>query len=69
MPVTPRYVAMVRGFFGHGAKQHPGVIGVESAGAIAVAAPAYESYDLPKGSLRGSPPVPDDDLTTIRVPI
>ncbi len=40
-----------------------------SAGAIAAAAPAYESYDLPKGSLRGSPPVPDDDLTTIRVPI
>jgi TRAP-type uncharacterized transport system substrate-binding protein len=69
LPVTPRYVAMARAFFGHGPKQHPGVVGVESAGAIAVAAPAYESYDLPKGSLRGSPPVPDDDLTTLRVPI
>ena len=69
LPVTTRYIAMARAFFGHGPKQHPGIIGIESAGAIAVAAPAYESYDLPKGSLRGSPPVPDDDLTTLRVPV
>jgi hypothetical protein len=26
----------------------------------------YESFDVPKGSLRGAPPVPDDDLTTLR---
>jgi TRAP transporter TAXI family solute receptor len=69
LPVTTRYVAMARAFFGTGPKQHPGIIGIDSAGAIAVAAPAYESYDLPKGSLRGSPPVPDDDLTTLRVPV
>ncbi len=25
-------------------------------------------YDLPKGTLWGSPPIPDDDLTTLRVP-
>ena len=29
---------------------------------------AYESYELPKGTIRGSPPVPDEDLTTLRVP-
>jgi hypothetical protein len=31
-------------------------------------AQAYESYELPKGTVRGSPPVPDEDLTTLRVP-
>jgi hypothetical protein len=25
-----------------------------------------DSFDVPKGTLRGSPPVPDDDLTTLR---
>ena len=33
---------------------------------IAEADRAYESFDVPKGTLRGSPPVPDDDLTTLR---
>ena len=28
---------------------------------------AYESFDVPKGTLRGSPPIPADDLTTLRV--
>ena len=28
---------------------------------------AYESFDVPKGTLRGSPPIPSDDLTTLRV--
>jgi len=27
----------------------------------------YESYDIPKGTLRGAPPVPSDDLTSLRV--
>ncbi len=34
--------------------------------AIAESERAYESFDVPKGTLRGSPPVPDDDLTTLR---
>jgi hypothetical protein len=37
-----------------------------SAGAIAEAERAFESFDVPKGTLRGSPPVPEDDLTTLR---
>jgi len=28
---------------------------------------AFESFDVPKGTLRGSPPIPADDLTTLRV--
>jgi len=39
---------------------------IESAGAIAEAERAYSSFDVPKGTLRGSPPVPDDDLTTLK---
>jgi hypothetical protein len=27
----------------------------------------YESYDIPKGTLRGAPPIPSDDLTSLRV--
>jgi hypothetical protein len=35
--------------------------------AIAEKVRAYESFDVPKGTLRGSPPIPSDDLTTLRV--
>jgi hypothetical protein len=42
------------------------LISIDSAGAIAQAERAYESFDVPKGTLRGSPPVPADDLTTLR---
>jgi NMT1-like family len=44
----------------------PVLIAIESAGAIAQAERAYESFDVPKGTLRGSPPIPEDDLTTLR---
>jgi hypothetical protein len=27
----------------------------------------HESFDVPKGALRGAPPVPEDDPTTLRV--
>ena len=67
-PVSERYLAIVRGFFPRDAKQKPTLIPVESAGAIAAVSQSYESYDLPKGTIRGSPPIPDDDLTTLRVP-
>jgi hypothetical protein len=43
------------------------LVPVESAGAIADVERAYESFDIPQGTLRGSPPVPDADLTTLRV--
>ena len=67
-PVSERYLSLMRGFFPANPKQKPGLVAIESAGAIANIAQAYESYELPKGTLRGSPPVPDEDLTTLRVP-
>src|SRR6476646_3865061 len=59
---------MVRDLFPNQAKHTTGLVPIESAGAIAAVDRAYESYELPKGTIRGSPPIPDDDLTTLRVP-
>src|SRR6202049_1837174 len=66
IPLSEKYLSLVRGFFQQGPKQLPVLIPIESAGAIAEAERAYESFDVPKGTLRGAPPVPDDDLTTLR---
>jgi TRAP-type uncharacterized transport system substrate-binding protein len=65
IPMTQKYLSLVRGFFQQ-AKALPVLIPIDSAGAIAEAERAYESFDVPKGTLRGAPPVPDDDLTTLR---
>jgi TRAP transporter TAXI family solute receptor len=67
-PISEKYLSIVRDFFPAKGKHKRGLVAVESAGAIANIAQAYESYDLPKGTLRGSPPIPEDDLTTLRVP-
>jgi TRAP transporter TAXI family solute receptor len=66
IPLTQKYLTLVRGFFQQNSKALPVLIPIESAAAIADANRAYESFDVPKGTLRGSPPVPDDDLTTLR---
>ena len=66
IPLTEKYLSLVKGFFQQGAKTLPILIPIDSAAAIAEANRAYESFDVPKGTLRGSPPVPDDDLTTLR---
>ena len=67
MPLSDKYLGLVRGLFPQNAKTAPVLIPIENAGAIAEAERAYESFDIPKGTLRGSPPVPDDDVTTLRV--
>ncbi len=67
IPLTEKYLSLVRGLFPQSAKATPVLIPIESAGAIAGTERAYESFDVPKGTLRGAPPVPDDDLTTLRV--
>lgn len=69
VPLSERYLSAVRGLLPAGPKNKPGIIPIDSAAAIAEQAKSYESFELPKGTLRGSPPVPDDDLTTLRVPI
>jgi TRAP-type uncharacterized transport system substrate-binding protein len=66
IPLTEKYLTLVRGLFPQGSKSVPVLIPIDSAAAIADANRAYESFDVPKGTMRGSPPVPDDDLTTLR---
>jgi hypothetical protein len=66
IPLSGKYLALVRGLFQQNPKLSPVLIPIDSAGAIAEAERAYESFDVPKGTLRGSPPVPEDDLTTLR---
>jgi TRAP transporter TAXI family solute receptor len=68
MPISEKYVGMLRDVFQRNARLKLGLVPIDSAGAIAAAARAYESYELPKGTIRGSPAVPDEDLTTLRVP-
>ena len=67
VPLVEKYLAMLRGFFLQNPKTAPVLIPIDAAGAIAAKQPAYESFDVPKGTLRGSPPIPADDLTTLRV--
>ena len=69
IPLTPKYLSLVRAPFPPGPKRLPVLIPVESAEAIAQTERAYESFDVPKGTLRGAPPVPDDDLTTLRASV
>jgi len=66
MPLADKYLALLRGLFPQSAKSGPVLIPIESAGAIAEKDRAYESFDVPKGTLRGSPANPADDVTTLR---
>lgn len=67
VPLTDRYLTYVKSLFREGANSAPVIIPIDSAGAITDAKGPYESFDIPKGTLRGAPPVPDDDVTTLRV--
>jgi TRAP-type uncharacterized transport system substrate-binding protein len=66
IPLAEKYLSLVRDIFQRGPKALPVLIPIDSAGAIAEVERAYESFDVPKGTLRAAPPVPDDDLTTLR---
>jgi TRAP-type uncharacterized transport system substrate-binding protein len=66
IPLTDKYLSQVRGIFQSGPKTAPVLIPIESAGAIAEIERAYENFDVPKGTLRVSPPDPDNDVTTLR---
>ena len=67
VPLTEKYLSLVRRFFRGRNDSFPTLVAIDSAGAIADAEGAYESFDIPQGTLRGNPPVPDADLTTLRV--
>ncbi|EKS33238.1 TAXI family TRAP transporter solute-binding subunit [Afipia clevelandensis] len=66
VPLTKRYLDYVRNLSGGGSSRSPTLVPIDSAGAIADAEGAFESFAIPKGTLRGSPPNPDDDLTTLK---
>jgi hypothetical protein len=66
IPLAEKYLSLVRGIFQQGRKALPVLIPIDSAAAIARAEHAYESFEIPKGTLQGAPPVPDDDVTTLR---
>jgi TRAP-type uncharacterized transport system substrate-binding protein len=66
-PLTERHLGFVKGLFREGPNSSPVLIAIDAAGAIADGKGPYESFDIPKGTLRGAPPVPDDDITTLRV--
>jgi TRAP-type uncharacterized transport system substrate-binding protein len=66
IPLTQKYLSLAKGLFPQGAKMTPVLIPIDSAAAIAETNRAYESFDVPKGTLRGSPPAPEDDVTTLR---
>jgi TRAP-type uncharacterized transport system substrate-binding protein len=67
VPLTEKYLSLVRRFFRGRNDSFPTLVAIDSAGAVADADGAYESFDIPQGTLRGNPPVPDADLTTLRV--
>src|ERR1700733_270680 len=67
LPLTERYLTLVKGLFRESPNSAPVLIPIDSAGAITDVKGPYESFDIPKGTLRGAPPVPDDDVTTLRV--
>ena len=69
VPITEKYLTMLRNVFPKTGKQKPALIPIESAGAIAAVTKYYQSYDLPKGTIQGSPPIPDDDMKTLQVPL
>jgi TRAP-type uncharacterized transport system substrate-binding protein len=67
VPLTEKYLSFVKGLFPESPNASPVLIPIDSAGAIADVKGPYESFDIPKGTLRGAPAVPDDDVTTLRV--
>jgi TRAP-type uncharacterized transport system substrate-binding protein len=69
VPISERYIAGLRSLVPPDGKRQPTLLAIESAEAIANVAKVYDSYELPKGTFRGAPAIPDDDLTTLRVPV
>jgi hypothetical protein len=66
-PLTEKHLVWIKSLFREGANSSPVVIPIDAAGAIAGNKGPYESFDIPKGTLRGAPAVPADDVTTLRV--
>jgi TRAP-type uncharacterized transport system substrate-binding protein len=68
MPVSERYLPVLRELFPRNARPALRLLPIEAAPAMAALTRAYESFELPKGAIRGSPAIPDEDLPTLRLP-
>src|SRR6516165_802256 len=68
IPISEKYLSLLRSIFTGPPNRRPQLVPIDAAEAIANSAQAYESYELPKGTVRGSPAIPAEDLTTLRVP-
>lgn len=68
IPLSDKYIGRIREAI-LTTKGKVAVLPIELAGAIAAIDKAFESYELPKGTIRGSPPIPDEDLTTLKIPL
>jgi TRAP-type uncharacterized transport system substrate-binding protein len=68
VPISENYIGRIRDLL-RASKGKVALVPIDSASAIANIQRAYESYELPKGTIRGSPAVPDEDLTTLRLPL
>jgi threonine dehydrogenase-like Zn-dependent dehydrogenase len=53
--ITEKSLTVVRDLFPHQAKHTTGLVPIEPADAIAAVDRAYESYELPKGTIRVHP--------------
>ena len=49
MPLTERYLTLVKGLFRESPNASPVLIPIDSAGAIAEVKGPYESFDIPEG--------------------
>jgi TRAP-type uncharacterized transport system substrate-binding protein len=68
VPMSSKYLMRFRSLFPKVGKQNPNLIPIEAADAIATVTKYLESFDVPKGSLQGAPPIPDDDTKGLRIP-
>lgn len=68
-PLGERYIGLLRSFFSASGKMQAKLLEIDAADAIVLESKQYESFELPKGALRGAPPLPEDTLSTIRVPL
>ena len=66
-PLDEKRVARIKSLFRADNNASPVLVQVDAAGAIADRKGPYESFDIPKGTFRGAPPVPADDVTTLRL--
>jgi TRAP-type uncharacterized transport system substrate-binding protein len=69
VPISDRHLSALRSSFPPDGKRNPTLIAIDAAEAIALSVKGFESYELPKGTFRGAPAIPDEDLTTLRTPV